>query len=226
MVSGVRFFTSSLLAHASDIVSRAGTAEHYRYAARRRTAYLLAFAALGSMAEAHADNIFQSANTQLTASAGGQYTDYKETQQGRKLDSESGFQGSYQGKVSVQHDMLGIKDVYLSASFGYAKGPTDYDGYLVSRSGLMLPYQAGTRTNTTDVTVKVGKAFPLTPQAQVIYYAYYGYHQWIRDSTSTFGYDEHIVIIVWAWACSVSTPLRHNLSPASKAPLVASSARA
>lgn len=191
MISGSHSFTSSLLAHVSSFASRAGKVDYRRYQPKRGAAYLLAYAALGCTVEAHADTIFQSVNTQLTASAGGQYTDYKETQQSRTLDSEKGFQGSYQGKASVQRDMLGIKDVYISASFGYAKGNTDYDGYLVSRSGLAIPYQSNTRTDTTDITVKLGKAFPLTPQVQVIYYAYYGYHQWIRDSNSSYGTDEH-----------------------------------
>lgn len=146
---------------------------------------------LGGTVSAHADNIFESVNTQLTASAGGQNINYKETQQNQKLDSEKGFQAAYQGKVSVQHDMLGLKDIYLSASFAFAKGRTDYDGYLQDRLGDLTPYQASTRDNTTDIAIKVGKAFPMTPKGQVIYYVYYGYHQWLRDSTSSYGYDEH-----------------------------------
>jgi len=188
MVSGTR---SSLSAYASHIASHTASHIASHTVSRRGAACLLALAALGSTAEAHADNIFQSANTQLTASAGGQHTNYQESVQSRNLDSEKGFQGAYQGKVSVQRDMLGIKDVYLSASFGFAKGHTDYDGLLYNQLGQTMPYQAGTQTDTTDITVKVGKAFPLTPQVQVIYYAFYGYHQWIRDSTSIYGTDEH-----------------------------------
>ncbi|WP_429498041.1 hypothetical protein ACQUFY_00170 [Robbsia andropogonis] len=148
-------------------------------------------AAMGVSMTAHAGTIFQSVNTQLTASAGGQYTNYRESSNNQTLDTETGFQSAYQGKLSIQRDMAGIKDVYLSASFAYSKGRTDYDGHLNSASGASIPYQAGTRVNSTDVTVKVGKAFPVTNQGQVIYYVYYGYHQWLRDSTIYYGYDEH-----------------------------------
>ncbi|WP_347555301.1 hypothetical protein [Robbsia sp. KACC 23696] len=83
--------------------------------------------------------------------------------------------------------------MYLSASFAYSKGRTDYDGALQNVfTGATIPYEAGTRVYSTDINVKVGKAFPFTPTGQVIYYAYYGYHQWLRDSTDkVFGYDEH-----------------------------------
>jgi len=162
-------------------------ANEKRHRAARGIHCVIALPALGSAVTARADNIFESVNTQLTASAGGQHIDYKETAQNQQLDSEKGFQGSYQGQVSVQRDMLGIKDVFLSASFAYAKGRTNYDGSLMDGT----PLQAGTRANTSDITVKIGKAFPFTPQGQVIYYVYYGYHQWLRDSTSVYGYDEH-----------------------------------
>jgi hypothetical protein len=148
---------------------------------------------LGTTVAAHAENVFQSVNTQLTASAGGQYTSYHETVQNRTLDSETGFQGAYKGKVSVQRDMLGIQDVYLSASVAYSKGRTDYDGALQSlQSSVTIPYTSSTRVYSTDIDVKLGKAFPIVPGGQIIYYVYYGYHQWMRDATDkVYGYDEH-----------------------------------
>ena len=192
MFSRARALRSTVTTKDYNIISIIKTSNHGGNWLARGVRVSFALTAFGSAIAAHADNIFQSVNTQLTASAGGQNIDYKETQNnGQRLDSENGYQGSYQGKVSVQRDMLGIKDVYLSASVGFAKGRTDYDGYLMDRYGIVAPYQAGTRTNTTDVTVKLGKAFPMTPQVQVIYYVYYGYHQWLRDSTSYYGNDEH-----------------------------------
>ena len=149
--------------------------------------------ALGAAVAAHAENIFQSVNTQLTASGGGQYTSYRESVRNQTLDSETGFQGSYKGKVSVQRDMLGVQDVYLSASVAYSKGHTDYEGGLQNiLTGASIPYNSSTRVYSTDIDVKLGKAFPIVPGGQIIYYVYYGYHQWLRDSTDKrFGYDEH-----------------------------------
>lgn len=184
---GKRFFSHHL---AGTMLGRHGS---YLPVNRSLTLLAACCAAVVVSVPAYADDALRDVNNQVTLSAGGQHLNYVEsTAQYDPLDSEKGTQASWQVGATVQRDILGIQDVYISASATYSNGSTHYDGYLEDNFGFMTPYQSTTHDKTIDVDVRLGKAFRVLPQAQIVPYIEYGSHSWIRDSSSeAYGYYEH-----------------------------------
>ncbi|TKC88693.1 hypothetical protein FAZ69_13125 [Trinickia terrae] len=176
---------------------------HQSSAVERRLDLPFCLAALclaAAACPAHADaapgaDALLSANNQLSVSIGGHRLDYTEsTATVNPLDSETGTQLAYRIAAVRQGSVLGLTNVYLSAAVSYAAGTTAYDGYLEDSLGNLYPYQSTTHDKTADVSIKLGRAFSISPfgNAQLVPYIAYGYHSWVRDSSDTqYGYYEH-----------------------------------
>ncbi|MEC5388165.1 hypothetical protein VVD49_20695 [Uliginosibacterium sp. H3] len=156
----------------------------------------LAILGVLSLNIAHAEGI-KAVNNQIGLSFGGQHIDYVEkdtynvTSDGI-LDSEKGWQPGLKLHYSLQGDRLGIKDLYFKASYAYAKGMTDYKGYLQNlNTGALTPYNTETHTSSTDAQLKLGKGFLVGSKTQLTPYVAYNYREWERDmSFDPYGYLE------------------------------------
>lgn len=153
-------------------------------------------AALMLAGAAHANQTIENANNQATVSIGNHDLQYHEidTQgltNGGYLDSETGGQPAIKFGVVRQGEMFGIHDAYVSASASYAKGTTNYDGYLQG-GGVLIPFTNTTDSTTTDVNLRVGKGFTFAgaPNLQVTPFVGYSYHNWVRDMRGQYGYKE------------------------------------
>lgn len=184
---------------ALSVLSLQGAPHCAEIAYIRRSAWLtntalIFFGVLGLAAAAQANQTLLDANNGIQVAAGGYNLNYKETLAGssKLSDTEQGTQAGYQLRVSSQGTVLGVRNFYLSSTIGYATGRTDYNGSLQNRStGAFTPYQRQTRNQTLDLTMKLGKAFPIGPDAQVVPYIYYADHYWDRDGRDDlYGYDE------------------------------------
>jgi len=113
---------------------------------------------------AHADDAIKAANRQINFNYERQKIEYHEydnegVTSGGWLDSENGSQNGFSVNYTHQFDAWGISDWYANANFAYAKGKTDYDGYLQSYvDGSLTPWQSKTDVKTTDFDLKFGKA--------------------------------------------------------------------
>lgn len=148
---------------------------------------------------AQADDAIKAANRQINLNFERQKIEYHEYDtegltSGGWLDSENGSQNGFSIDYSHQFDAEGVSDWYFRAAFAYAKGKTDYDGYLQSAiDGSLTPWQSRTDVKTTDVDVKFGKGFRLaSDRVQLTPVGAYLYHTWKRDLApgTPYGYRE------------------------------------
>ncbi|GAB3625423.1 hypothetical protein PTE30175_01419 [Pandoraea terrae] len=149
-------------------------------------ACLGAASAIYAPSDANAQEAILRANNQVWAGLGGHHLQYDERIDAARSDSESGtqFAGALGGVA--QGTVFGLSNIYAAGSLRFARGNTQYNGYLQDNRGrVVVPsYQMDTRSTTADLTLKVGRAFPLAAgRAQLTPYASYTYHDWIRDST-------------------------------------------
>ncbi|VVE32637.1 hypothetical protein PPN31114_03743 [Pandoraea pneumonica] len=151
------------------------------------TAIALVAAALMA-SNVHAQEAMLRANNQVWVDAGVQQLHYWEDIGPGKSDSERGNTAAFSLGASTQHQLFGISNLYFSGQVRVAHGNVDYGGYLQNLTGQVVQpsYQMTTRSTTTDVTLKAGKALPFmlgTWHAQLVPYISYSYHEWIRDSS-------------------------------------------
>lgn len=148
---------------------------------------------------AHADDAIKAANRQVNLNYERQKIEYHEydnegVTNGGWLDSENGSQNGVSISYTHQFDADGVKDWYVSTSFAYAKGKTDYDGYLQSYvDGSLTPWQSKSDVKTTDFDLKFGKGFRFaSDRVQLTPVGDYLYHTWKRDLApgTPYGYRE------------------------------------
>lgn len=148
---------------------------------------------------AHADDAIKGANRQINFNYERQKIEYHEydnegVTSGGWLDSENGSQNGFSVNYTHQFDAGGINDWYADINFAYAKGKTDYDGYLQSYvDGSLTPWQSKTDVKTTDFDLKFGKGFRFaSDRVQLTPVAAYLYHTWKRDLApgTPYGYRE------------------------------------
>ncbi|MFJ2994581.1 hypothetical protein [Pandoraea sp. NPDC087047] len=162
-----------------------------RGAAIRRTACIAAAVSLVagfSAANVHAQEAMLRANNQVWLDVGAQQLHYWENIASGKSDAERGTTAAFSLSASTQRQLFGVSNLYFSGSVRVAHGNVNYGGYLQDVTGGVIQpdYQMTTRSTTTDVTLKAGKAIPFhlgTWNAQVIPYVSYSYRDWIRDSS-------------------------------------------
>ena len=152
---------------------------------------------VSTLSLAHANEAIVRANNQVSVSVGAHNLDYRELDNsgvtgGGDLDTEKGTQTAFEAAVKRQGDVLGFHNIYTSMSVGVSTGHTNYSGYLQSMDGSsgLIPFDNSTSNTTTDVLVKVGKAFDFGPRAQATPYVQYGFHNWVRDMQGQYGYKE------------------------------------
>ncbi|MBN4664201.1 outer membrane beta-barrel protein [Pandoraea nosoerga] len=148
-----------------------------------------AFAGVAVLAAgAHAQEAMLRANNQVWVGAGAQQLHYWEDIGPGKSDSERGTTAAFALGASTQRQLFGLSNLYFSGSVRVAHGNVSYGGYLQDVAGRVIEpnYNMTTRSTTTDVTLRAGRAFPfrLGPwNAQVVPYLSYSYRDWIRDSS-------------------------------------------
>ncbi|CAB3780223.1 outer membrane protein [Pararobbsia alpina] len=149
---------------------------------------LAAFVAIAMAAStAYADDAILNANNQVSLSGGASNLNYKEISRAEvptTMNSETGTQAAIGISTSRQGSIFGIKDVYTSVSSSFAFGNTAYDGHLLDAT--FTPQKATSKNFTTDVQLRLGKAFRfgVRSQFQVVPFVQYGYHYWNRDAAS------------------------------------------
>lgn len=158
----------------------------------------LIIAALTMAGSAAAQTTIESSNRQLAFAVGRQHVDYVEydnygvTSNGT-LDSEKGSQPAFSASYTWQGDAGSVSDLYVDVAAAYAKGKSNYDGYLQNfKTGALTPYQSRTHVSTTDFRARIGKGFGINGGAiKLTPYLAYAYHEWERDSSSDqYGYLE------------------------------------
>lgn len=148
-----------------------------------------AFAGVAVLAAgAHAQEAMLRANNQVWVGAGAQRLHYWEDIGPGKSDSERGTTAAFALGASTQRQLFGLSNLYFSGSVRVAHGNVSYGGYLQDVAGRVIEpnYNMTTRSTTTDVTLRAGRAFPFrlgTWNAQVVPYLSYSYRDWIRDSS-------------------------------------------
>jgi opacity protein-like surface antigen len=108
------------------------------------------------------------------------------------LDSEKGNQAGVAGKLSMQGELAGVRDLFFELEIAHFGGDTAYDGYLQGGQSL-VPYKTTTKLKVDDYQVKLGKGFSFGQSAryQLTPYATFGAFDWLRDSSSDpYGYAE------------------------------------
>ncbi|MEM5373089.1 hypothetical protein V4C53_44935 [Paraburkholderia azotifigens] len=162
----------------------------------KRIALATAFLA-STISLAHANESIVRANNQLSVSVGAHNLDYRELDKrgvtgGGDLDSEKGTQAAFEAAIKRQGDVFGFHNIYTSLSVDVSTGHTNYAGYVQSMDGSsgLIPTDDSTSNTTTDVLLKVGKAFELGSRAQAAPYLQYGFHNWVRDMQGQYGYKE------------------------------------
>lgn len=151
----------------------------------------VAFAAIALAASsAYADDAILNANNQVSLSGGIQNLNYKEISDipafSGTLDSEKGTQAAFGVSASRQGSIFGIKDVYTSVSTSFAFGNTTYDGHMLDFA--FTPYQGTSKDFTSDVQLRIGKAFRFggRSQFQVVPFVQYAFHYWNRNVASMY----------------------------------------
>lgn len=154
------------------------------------------FALWAACLPVHAQEAMLRANNQVWVDAGAQQLRYHEDINANQGDSERGTTAAFALGASTQREVFGISNLYFSGAVRVTHGNVNYRGYLQDGVGNVVTpgYQMTTRSTATDVTLKAGKAFPFllgSWHAQLVPYATYGYHEWIRDSSrDTYGFYE------------------------------------
>lgn len=131
------------------------------------------------------DAIVQANNQVRIYGSFGTSFDYSKTDaDGLRSGEKDGTQTGL-GLTLVQQTNLGtIKDVYVAANIGYAKGDTKYNGWALAPGATeWTPYSGKTDYKQLDFDLKLGKAFQiLDDQAQVTPYVTVGTRKWNRDA--------------------------------------------
>jgi len=163
----------------------------------KKTLLATVLAALAMTGVAHANETIVNSNNQLSFSAGASNLNYHELDNsgvtgGSYLDSEKGTQPAFKLDLTRQGSVLGVDNIYVNTQVEFARGNTDYTGYLQDAFGDLTPYDSRTKDTTVDVGLKVGKSFSFArvPNAQVTPYVGYSYESWIRDMSGQYGYKE------------------------------------
>ena len=159
-----------------------------QWGAAIKPAVFIVVVAASCAANAQAQDAMLRANNQVWIGAGAQQLHYWESIAPGKSDSERGTTAAFALGASTQRQLFGVSNLYFSGSVRVAHGNVDYGGYLQDFAGRVVQpdYTMTTRSTTTDVTLKAGKAIPFqlgTWNAQVIPYVSYSYRDWIRDSS-------------------------------------------
>lgn len=131
---------------------------------------------------------------EIDVGVGGVDFDYNEySQNGTWLDSES---SSYS---DINAFYLSYKDIFLKSSTkehiyqiscSYAKGKTDYNGYIQNiQTGVLTPYKSSTDNAVTNLFVRYILQYDFVKYKTGVF-ASIGYRDWRRDSNSIYGYNE------------------------------------
>lgn len=150
----------------------------------------------GGYAQAAVTDPITLSNNQVSIGLGAHDLEYHELDttkvtKGKYLDSEDGTQPGVRIQFVGQSKAFGVSDMYLSVTGSYAKGHTDYDGYLQGGAEL-IPYKNRTDVTTTDLNLRVGRGYRFAPlpDFQATPFVGLGYQEWVRDMPGEYGYKE------------------------------------
>ena len=122
------------------------------------------------------------ASNQISVGWGALKQDYREYNDGLTallpsvLDSETGtVRGLRLGYTGM------IRRIYVQTALDYARGNTDYVGYLQSPGPVYTPFNTTTRNTFFDLTVRVGYTFRAESLLVVVPYIEVGEHIWYRQ---------------------------------------------
>lgn len=103
------------------------------------------------------------------------------------LDSEHGNGITLESDWSRQGTLLGVDNVYTAVGLQTTVGALRYNGYKLTTGE---PMQQTHTSSMLDLTMKLGKALPLTPSLQVTPYLGYRFHTWFRSGDETYLHHE------------------------------------
>jgi hypothetical protein len=99
-----------------------------------------------------------------------------EEQPGAPLDSEHGWMGGLDARVSTMFDYAGLSNLYLGLDYGYAGGSVGYTGSLINGA----PFKGSDQSSMNRVLARVGKGFVLDDSLMLTPYAAGGFQNWNR----------------------------------------------
>lgn len=103
------------------------------------------------------------------------------------LDSEHGNGAALETDWSRQGTLFGMNNIYTSVGLLTTVGALHYNGYKLTTG---KPMQQTHPSSMLDLTMKLGKALPVTPSLQVTPYLGYVFHTWFRSGDETYLHHE------------------------------------
>lgn len=156
-----------------------------------------AFALCGVLpAQAQSLQTIRAANNQIQFGLGvhdleyAEYDNYKKTPDGGYFSAERGSQPALSITTTQQATLFGQENIYWKIDYLGAKGTTAYTGYLQYPNGTLVPYKNTTDSGMDSFSLHVGKALPVSPQAQVTPFAGFSSRDWLRSMQGPYGYRE------------------------------------
>lgn len=110
----------------------------------------------------------------ISVAGGATYQNYKEHQQGKTLDKETGWIPNIKASISY----MSPKHYLLSGGIRYSFGETNYTGADLFTGA---PINNQTKNKIANVNLKIGKGFLISDRFMITPFATYGHRYWDRN---------------------------------------------